>query len=135
MIKASAKKDIHGIQVIVNASAINFCNIGEYLDYWDFKCKKKLVDPLVEESTEDIDETKLINITLAENKNNYEHSSCMVYIVLMIVAIVFSTAITIYLVYYNWFLINFWFIALNLIIIKKIKIWWVQLYNWEQQNK
>ena len=106
MIKASAKKDIHGIQVIVNASVINLCNIGEYLDLSDFKCKKKLVDPLVEECTKDIDETKLINITLAENENNYEHSSCMVYIVLMIVAIVISTGITIYLVYYNWFLIN-----------------------------
>ena len=90
----------------MNASAINLCNIGEYLDYSDFKCKKKLVDPLVEECTKDIYETKLINITLAENKNNYEYSSCMVYIVLMIVAIAISTGITIYLVYYNWFLIN-----------------------------
>ena len=37
------------------------CNIGEYLDYSNCKCKKMLVDPLVEECTENINETKLIN--------------------------------------------------------------------------
>ena len=46
----------------------------------------------------------------------------MVYIVSMIVVIVISTGITVYLVYYNWFLI------------KKNKhkiteIWWVKLYK------
>ena len=44
---------------------------------------------------------KLTNITFTENENNYECSSCMVYIVLMIVVIVISTGITVYLVYYN----------------------------------
>ena len=45
------------------------CGIGEYLDYSNCKCKKKLVDPLVEECTENIEETKLVNITI-ENENN-----------------------------------------------------------------
>ena len=45
------------------------CNIGEYLDYSNCKCRKKLVDPLVEECTENIEETKLVNITI-ENENN-----------------------------------------------------------------
>ena len=45
------------------------CNIGEYLDYLSCKCRKKLIDPLVEECTESIDETKLVNITV-ENENN-----------------------------------------------------------------
>ena len=36
------------------------CNIGEYLDYSDCKCKKELIDPLVEECTENIDETSLV---------------------------------------------------------------------------
>ena len=35
-----------------------------------------------------------------------ECGSCMVYIVLMIVVIVISTGITVYLVYYNWYLIK-----------------------------
>ena len=31
------------------------CNIGQYLDYSDCKCKKKLIDPLIEECTENDD--------------------------------------------------------------------------------
>ena len=30
-------------------------NIGEYLDYKNCKCKKKLIDPLIEECSENID--------------------------------------------------------------------------------
>ena len=36
------------------------CDIGEYLDYSNCKCRKKLVDSLVEECTESINETKLV---------------------------------------------------------------------------
>ena len=82
------------------------CNISQYLDYSDCKCKKKLIDPLIEECTENDDETKLVNITLAENENNYEHSSCKVYIILMKVVFTIFTGITIYFVYYNWSLIK-----------------------------
>ena len=63
------------------------CNIGQYLDYSDCKCQKKLIDPLIEECTENNDEAKLVNITLAENENSY-CNSCKVYIVLM--AVVFT---------------------------------------------
>ena len=67
------------------------CSIGEYLDYSNCKCRKKLVDPLVEECTENINETKLVEKTLDknENKNNYEHNSCRVYIILMMVFLQF----------------------------------------------
>ena len=34
------------------------CNIGEYLHYENCKCKKKLVDKLVAECTQNIDEVK-----------------------------------------------------------------------------
>ena len=44
------------------------CNTGEYLDYSDCRCRRKLVDPLVEECTENIDGKKLVNITV-ENEN------------------------------------------------------------------
>ena len=40
------------------------CNTGEYLDYSNYKCRKKILNPLVEECTENIDETKLINIAI-----------------------------------------------------------------------
>ena len=44
------------------------CNISEYLDYSNCKCRKKLVDPLVEECTENIEETKLLKKTLDKNE-------------------------------------------------------------------
>ena len=40
------------------------CDIGEYLDYSNCKCRKKLVDPLIEECTKNIDIVTIDN----ENK-------------------------------------------------------------------
>ena len=88
-------KDLFGIQVIVDA------NVGDYLNYSDCKCRKKLTDKLIDKSIETIEDTKLVNITFTENENNYECGSCIVYIVLMIVAFTIFTGITVYLVYYN----------------------------------
>ena len=82
------------------------CDIGEYLDYENCKCRKKLVDKLIDECTETIEEVKLAEIIPFENENNYEYNSCRVYIVLMIVVFTIFTGITVYLVYYNWSLIN-----------------------------
>ena len=46
--------------------------------------QKKLVDKLIDECTETIEEVKLANITIFKN-GSCERSSCIVYIVLMIV--------------------------------------------------
>ena len=83
-----------------------YCNVGEYLNHSDCKCRKKLTDRLIDECIETIEETKLVNITFSETENYYECSSCIVYIVLMIVAVTIFIGITVYLVYYNWYLIN-----------------------------
>ena len=64
------------------------CDIGEYLDYSECKCRKKLIDPLVEECIENIDETKLVNITV-ENKNNGRGTSYDVYKVLFWIFFIF----------------------------------------------
>ena len=53
------------------------CDIGEYLDYERCKSRKKLVD----ECTETVEEEELAKITLAENENIYNCSSCTVYTV------------------------------------------------------
>ena len=58
------------------------CDIGEYLDYENCKCRKKLVDKLVDECTETVEEGKLTKITLAENESKNKYSSCTVYTVL-----------------------------------------------------
>ena len=44
------------------------CDFGEYLDYENCKCSKRLVDKLVEECNENIDEAKLAEIALFEHK-------------------------------------------------------------------
>ena len=89
------------------------CNASQYLDYLNCKCKKKIIDPILEECTEyDDDKTKLVNKTVTKTDNQTKivnktvKNSCKVYIVLTIVSIVISTVYTSYFVYYNWFLIK-----------------------------
>ena len=55
------------------------CDVGEYFDYENCKCRKKLVAPLIEECTETVEEVKLAKITLTENENSYKCSFCTVY--------------------------------------------------------
>ena len=43
------------------------CDVGEYLDYGNCKCRKKLVSPLIEECTETAEEVKLAKLIPAEN--------------------------------------------------------------------
>ena len=57
------------------------CDLGEYLDYENCKCRKRLVDKLVEECNENNDEAKLTEIALAENENSYKCSFSTVSIV------------------------------------------------------
>ena len=44
------------------------CDVGKYLEYENCKCRKKLVDKLVEECTETVEEVKIAKMTLAETK-------------------------------------------------------------------
>ena len=80
------------------------CSIGEYLDYSNCKFKKKLIDPLVEECTKNIKETKLVNITI-ENENKDKCSFSMVYRVLFwifFILFIINSGIIIYLVDLNY---------------------------------
>ena len=52
------------------------CDVGEYLDHENCKCRKKLVAPLIEECTEIVEEMKLAKITLAETENSSKCSKC-----------------------------------------------------------
>ena len=62
------------------------CDVGEYLDYKNCKCRKKLVALLIEECTGTVEEVKLAKITLAENENSCKCSSCIVYCVILDIA-------------------------------------------------
>ena len=59
------------------------CDVGEYLDYENCKCRRKLVDKLVDEC---------------------EYSSCTVYIVLFSISFTVNVGIVIYFVYSRWYL-------------------------------
>ena len=68
--------------------------------------KKRIVDKLIDECTETIEEVKLAKTILVENENENKCGSCITYIVLMIIVFKIFTGITIYFVYYNWFLVK-----------------------------
>ena len=79
------------------------CDVGEYLDYENCKCRKKLISPLTDECTETVEEVKLAKITLAANENSYKCSSCTVYIVLFWIFVTFYVGgIDVYFVYFRW---------------------------------
>ena len=80
------------------------CDVDEYLDYENCKCRKRLVDNLVEESNEIVEEVKLAKITLAENENKYKCSSCMLHIALFSILFTINVGIGAYFVYFYWYL-------------------------------
>ena len=53
------------------------CDVGEYLNYQNWKCRKRLADKLVEERTDNTDEAKIAEIMLTENI--HKCSSCALY--------------------------------------------------------
>ena len=77
------------------------------MDHANCKCRKRLVDKLVEECTENVEEAKINEITLFEHKSKYK-SSCTIYVVL--IAIVFTICIGIgtYFIYYKY--MNHWYL-------------------------
>ena len=76
------------------------CDVGEYLDYENCKCRKKLVDKLVEECTENIDEVKIVECNCVENI--HKCSSCTLHIVLFSIIFTISIGIATYFVYYKY---------------------------------
>ena len=51
------------------------CDVREYLDYENCKCRKKIVHKLVEECTKTVEEMKLAKITLAKHENKHKNKS------------------------------------------------------------
>ena len=70
------------------------CDIGEYLDYENYKCRKKLVGKLIDECTETIEETSLVKINSTKCKSNY----CILYIVLFSIFFTINIGIATYFV-------------------------------------
>ena len=71
------------------------CDVGDYLDYKNYKCRKKLVNKLVE-CTETVQEVKVVG------KNEDKCSSCILYIVLFSIFFTINAGISVYFVYYKY---------------------------------
>ena len=78
------------------------CGIGEYLGYSNCKCRKTLVESIIDECTKTIEEVKIVNITVENENSYYKCSSCSVNIIFMIVVFTVFTGITIYFVYHKY---------------------------------
>ena len=102
LIKVYAIKDLFSNPSKCECECDKSCNIGEYLDYENCKCRQKLVDKLIEECTGNIEEVKLVE-TLG--KNEHKRSSCTLYIVLFWTFFIFSViniGIIIYFAYFKY---------------------------------
>ena len=75
------------------------CDVGEYLDYENCKCRKKLVDKLLEEFNEEIDGNEMIYSDYANVCN-----SCTIYIVSFVIVFLIITGISSAFIYFHWYL-------------------------------
>ena len=78
------------------------CDVGEYLNYENCKCRKRLVDKLVKECTETVKEVKLAKTTLTANEDVCKYSSFTLYILLLSIIFTFNVGISTYFVYYKY---------------------------------
>ena len=74
------------------------CGAGEYLEYSNCKCRKMLVDKLVEKCTKNIDEAEITEVTLYRNKNKHKCSFCTLYIVFFSIIFTINIGIGTYFV-------------------------------------
>ena len=72
------------------------CDVGEYLDYENCKCRKRLVDKVVEECNEIVQEVKILD------KNEDKYSSCILYVVLFSIFFTFTVGIATYFAYHKY---------------------------------
>ena len=80
------------------------CDIGEYLDYKNCRCRKKIIDKLVEECSENVDGSEMLyNETLhiiSSSDNNKTSGSCIVYIILFSVFLIINIFMVIYVYFF-----------------------------------
>ena len=81
----------------------NSCDVAEYLSYENCKCRKKLVDKLNEECTENVEEVKLAKTTSAEHENKHKCSSGTLHIVLFSIIFIINVGIGSYFLYFHWY--------------------------------
>ena len=102
MRKECAINDLFGILVIVS-ECDKSCDIGEYLDYKNCNCRKKVIDKLVEECSEDIDGNEMLyneTLDIISSSDNKTFDSCVVYIILFSVFLITNISMAIYVYFF-----------------------------------
>ena len=69
------------------------CGIGEYLDYKICKCRKKIIDKLVEECSINTDGNEMLYneiLDIVSSSDNKTSDSCVVYIILFPVFLIYG---------------------------------------------
>ena len=83
------------------------CDIGEYLDFKNCKCRKRRIDKLVEECSKNINENEIIDIiplnAIPLNVYKKVCNSCMVYIVLLVVFLITGICTCCVFIYFYWY--------------------------------
>ena len=74
------------------------CDVSEYLDYENCRFRKKLVDKLAKQCTENIDEVKIAGMALCEHGNECV-CSYMICVVLAVIALIIKIGIGTYFPY------------------------------------
>ena len=69
------------------------CDVGEYLDYKNCKCRKRLIDQLVEECSENIDGNEIIYNDILNDYGNI-YNSCTGYLLLLVIFFMISISIS-----------------------------------------
>ena len=87
-----------------NCECDKLCDIGEYLDYKNYKCRRKIVGELVGEYSKNIDENEMVyNETFNVSVGDYKCRSCTLYILLFVVILVGRVIIHSVFIYLYWY--------------------------------
>ena len=72
-------RDLFGILIIVsvNVKCDKPCDVDEYLDYENCKCRQKILDNLVAECSENIYEVKIAKKTSTELHSVWHENVCV----------------------------------------------------------
>ena len=77
------------------------CDVGEYLDYINCKCRKILIGKIVEECTENVENSKITEITLFEHEKKCKYC-CTIYVMLITITFTICIGIGTYFGYYKY---------------------------------
>ena len=85
------------------------CDTGEYLDYKNCRCRKKIIEKLVVERSENIDGNEMLyneTLDIISSSDNETSGSCVIYVILFSVFLITSISMAIYVYVFLYLKIN-----------------------------